>query len=58
MKVMTVSLSPNPFHGPRCIAGRLRRRGAVLRETPPSFHGPREGEGRFVSRVRDFHSKC
>ncbi len=30
---------PDPAHGPRCIAGR--RRGAVLRETPPS--PPREG---------------
>ncbi|KFB66228.1 MAG: hypothetical protein CAPSK01_004389 [Candidatus Accumulibacter vicinus] len=32
MKIMTDFLS----HGPRCIAGRLRRRRAVLRETPPS----------------------
>jgi hypothetical protein len=47
MKVMTVPLSPDPFHGPRGIAGRLRRRGAVFRETPPSF--PQVG-GRFVSR--------
>jgi hypothetical protein len=31
------SLTPDPFHGPRCIAGRLRRRGAVLRKTPPAF---------------------
>ena len=38
------SLSPSPFHGPRCIAGRLRRRGAMLRETPPS--PPARGEGR------------
>jgi hypothetical protein len=43
MKVMTVFLSPNPFHGPRGIAGRLRRRGAVLRETPPA--PPRVGRG-------------
>ncbi len=34
---------PDPFHGPRCIAGRLRRRGAVLRETPPA--PPRGGRG-------------
>ena len=36
-------LSPNPFHGSRCIAGRLRRRGAALRETPPA--PPRVGRG-------------
>jgi hypothetical protein len=36
-------LAPGPSHGPRCIAGRLRRRGAMLRETPPS--PPRGGRG-------------
>ena len=32
--MMTFPLAP--AHGRLCTAGRLRRRGAVLRETPPS----------------------
>ena len=42
-KLCEFPISPlDPSHGPRGIAGRLRRRGAVLRETPPS---PPQGGG-------------
>jgi hypothetical protein len=34
---------PPPFHGQPCMAGRLRRREAVLRETPPAPPLPRAG---------------
>lgn len=39
----TVSPPPQPAHGWLCMANRLRRRRAVLSETPPS--PPVEGEG-------------
>jgi len=55
---MTVSLSPEPSQGPRCIAGRLRRRGAVLRETLPS--PPRGGWEPFdkaQGRIRESHTR-
>ena len=32
-----------PFHGRLCTAGRLRRRNAVLRETPPAPPAPGAG---------------
>lgn len=36
--------TPYSSHGPRCVAGWLRRREAVLRETPPSFPRVRRGD--------------
>ena len=48
MRVMILAggeqvLALPPFHGPLCTAARLRRRKAVLCETPPPPPFPREG---------------